>query len=92
MTAVSQTEPGKFASLASTVNPFFSASAVRCRGRKSGFERTPNPTGETPVPRGMGVPPMSPYWRSLETCFAPCRALPVAEIRPLRTLAACCSG
>jgi hypothetical protein len=29
MTAVSQTEPGKFASLAGTVNPFFSASAVQ---------------------------------------------------------------
>jgi uncharacterized SAM-binding protein YcdF (DUF218 family) len=30
MTAVSPTEPGKFASPAGTVNPFFSASAVRC--------------------------------------------------------------
>jgi haloalkane dehalogenase len=43
-------------------------------GRISVFEKPLKPTGETPVPRGMGVSPMSPGTRSLENWDALPRA------------------
>jgi len=43
-------------------------------GRISVFERPLKPTGETPVPRGMGVSPLSPGTRSLKNGDAPPRA------------------
>ena len=49
------------------ISPEGAAGTAGCGGCKSGCELPLKPTGGTPVPRGMGVPPMSSGKRSLTT-------------------------
>ena len=85
MTAVSPTEPGKFASPAGTVNPFFSPSVVR--SRLSGLMTFPLVAQVGDLGRPAHLAGLQFSNRK-----AVGHALPVAETGPVRTLAACFSG